>query len=67
VVLTIDLNCPYAKDNLNTKEFKDYAESLAAYLNSPEQMEILRDNPQLIQAYEDVLDVVELRFPDAPK
>jgi Fe-S-cluster containining protein len=67
VILTVDLNCPYISEKINTKEFKEYAEYLAAYLNSPEQLEILRDNPQIIQAYEDVLDVVELRLPDAPK
>lgn len=67
VILTVDLNCPYISEKINTREFKEYAEYLAAYLNSPEQLEILRDNPQIIQAYEDVLDVVELRLPDAPK
>ncbi|MFA5150039.1 MAG: YkgJ family cysteine cluster protein [Candidatus Omnitrophota bacterium] len=67
VILTIDLNCPYVNGKINTREFKEYAEYLAAYLNSSEQLEILKDNPQIIQAYEDVLDVVELRFPDAPK
>ena len=67
VILTVDLNCPYINEKINTKEFKEYAEYLAAYLNSPEQLEMLRDNPQIIQAYEDVLDVVELRLPDAPK
>jgi Fe-S-cluster containining protein len=67
VVLTIDLNCPYAKEKINSVEFKEYSEYLSAYLNSPEQLEILRDNPQIIQAYEDVLDVVELNLPDAPK
>ncbi|MBP7835931.1 MAG: YkgJ family cysteine cluster protein [Candidatus Omnitrophica bacterium] len=67
VILTVDLNCPYISEKINSREFKEYAEYLAAYLNSPEQLEILRDNPQIIQAYEDVLDVVELRLPDAPK
>ena len=69
VVLTVDLNCPYVQENMNKKEFKEYADYLAAYLNSPEQLEILTDNPQIIQAYEDVRDVIELKFPgpDAPK
>jgi len=69
VVLTVDLNCPYVQENINKKEFKEYAGYLAAYLNSPEQLEILTDNPQIIQAYEDVRDVIELKFPgpDAPK
>lgn len=63
VVLTVDLNCPYVKENLNKKEFKEYADYLAEYLNAPAQIKMLLDNPQLIQAYEDVLDVIELDFP----
>lgn len=59
-LLTVDLNCPYVKDKLNTPEFKEYTDYLATYLNSPSQLRILKDNPQILQAYEDVLDVVEL-------
>ncbi len=67
VVLTVDLNCPYAKENMNKKEFKEYVNYLSAYLDSPKQLEMLKDNPQIIQAYEDVLDVIELNLPDAFK
>ncbi len=69
VVLTVDLNCPYVKENINKKEFKEYVEYLSAYLNSSAQLKMLKDNPQIIQAYEDVLDVIELTEfpPDAPK
>ena len=62
--LTIDLNCPYASGMVNKKEFKDYVEYLTAYLNSPAQVELLKENPHILQAYEDVLDVVELKSPD---
>ncbi|MDO8661687.1 MAG: YkgJ family cysteine cluster protein [Candidatus Omnitrophota bacterium] len=67
VVLTVDLNCPYVKENMRKKEFKEYADYLSAYLNSPKQLEMLKDNPQIIQAYEDVLDLIELKLPDAPE
>ena len=67
VVLTVDLNCPYVKENMHKKEFKEYVSYLSVYLNSPAQLEMLKDNPQIIQAYEDVLDVIELKFPDAPE
>ncbi len=67
VVLTVDLNCPYVKENMSKKEFQEYVDYLSAYLNSPEQLEMLQDNPQIIQAYEDVLDVIELKLPDAPE
>lgn len=61
--LTIDLNCPYASEMVNKKEFKDYMEYLTAYLNSPTQVELLKENPHILQAYEDVLDIVELKKP----
>ncbi len=67
VVLTLDLNCPYVSENLKTEKFKEYASYLTADLNSPKQLEILKDNPQIIQAYEDVLDVIELQLPDLPR
>jgi len=62
VYLTVDLNCPYAKENLQTAKFKDYTEYLAAFLNQPAQLRILKDNPQIIQAYEEVLDILELNI-----
>jgi len=64
VILTVDLNCPYIQDNLKKQEFKEYAEYLTAYLNSPKQIKILKDNPQIIQAYEEVLDIIELKIPE---
>jgi len=64
IILTIDLNCPYAKEKLNSPEFKEYVVYLTEFLNSPVQMEILKDNPHILQAYEEVKDIVELNFPD---
>ena len=63
VLLTVDLNCPYARDQMHTKEFQDYAAYLASFLNAPAQKKLLHDNPQVIQAYEEVLSVVELEPP----
>lgn len=62
-ILTVDLNCPYVKENLNTKEFKQYSEYLSAFLNSPSQVRILKSNPQILQAYEEVMDILELNLP----
>ncbi len=64
VILTVDLNCPYVKEKMSTPEFKEYVEYLTAFLNSPTQLEILKDNPHILQAYEEVLEIVELNFPD---
>ena len=33
VILTVDLNCPYVKKNLNTPEFNEYTQYLADFLN----------------------------------
>ena len=67
VLLTVDLNCPYIKENLNTEELKQYTEYLAAFLNSSSQIKILQDNPHIIQAYQEALDVIELKCIDGPK
>ncbi|MDD4980498.1 MAG: YkgJ family cysteine cluster protein [Candidatus Omnitrophica bacterium] len=64
VILTLDLNCPYVREHLKDKEFKAYTDYLINFLNSPAQVEILKDNPQIIQAYEEVLDIIELGLPD---
>lgn len=64
VFLTVDLNCPYVKEKINQPEFKEYARYLTDYLNSPKQIRLLKDNPHFIQAYQDVLDVIELKMSD---
>ncbi len=62
VILTVDLNCPYIQKKIKDKEFKEYVEYLSACLNSPAQLSILKDNPHIIQAYEEVLDIMELKI-----
>lgn len=64
VILTLDLNCPYVAEHLKSDDFKRYTDHLVAYLNSPDQIRLLKDNPQVIQAYEEVLDIIELKLPD---
>ena len=63
VLLTVDLNCPYAASKIDSQEAKDYILYLASFLNSPKQLRMLKDNPQLIQAYEEVREVAELNLP----
>jgi len=60
VLLTVDLNCPYIRENIKSKEFREYLNYLAAFLNSPKQLKILKENPQILQAYEEVTDSVDL-------
>ena len=62
VLLTVDLNCPYARENISNSKFKECSEYLAEFLNSPAQLKILKENPQILQAYEDVKEVLELNI-----
>ena len=64
VFLALDLRCPFVKENLESQKFKEYIHYLTAFFNSPRTIEILKDNPQIIQAYEEVLDIIELDLPD---
>ncbi|MEW6101676.1 MAG: YkgJ family cysteine cluster protein [Candidatus Omnitrophota bacterium] len=67
VLLTVDLHCPYIKEKLNTPEFKEYVRHLALFLNSAKQKRTLKDNPQILAAYEEVLEIIELEGPDEIK
>jgi uncharacterized protein len=63
VLLTVDLNCPYVYEKIDTQEAKDYIIYLTDYLNSPKMLKLLKDNPQIIQAYEEVREIAELNLP----
>jgi Fe-S-cluster containining protein len=62
VFLTVDLNCPYAVETIDSQKMQDYITYLSTYLNSPKQLKIFKDNPQIIQAYEEVREVAELKL-----
>ncbi len=67
VLLTVDLNCPYVYEQINSQLAKDYIAYLTSYLNSAPLRRMLKDNPQIIQAYEEVREVAELGLPDETK
>ncbi len=67
VLLTVDLNCPYVYERINSQEAKEYIAYLTGYLNSRPLKTMLKDNPQIIQAYEEVREVAELGLPDEIK
>jgi len=67
VLLTVDLNCPYVYEKINSRQAKDYIVYLTNYLNSPEVLKMLKDNPQIIQAYEEVREIAEINLPDETK
>jgi Fe-S-cluster containining protein len=60
--LAVDLKCPFVKQRLETKEFKEYTKNLSGILNSPSLIKILKNNPQIIQAYPEALNLRELNF-----
>lgn len=60
IILTVDLNCQYICQKVNSQEFKNHVEYLTAFLNSAPQKKLLKDNPQLLQTYEEVKEIVEL-------
>ncbi|MDD3345249.1 MAG: YkgJ family cysteine cluster protein [Candidatus Omnitrophica bacterium] len=64
VLLTVDLNCPYVYERINSPEAKEYIAYLSGYLNSPDCLGKIKDNPQIIQAYEEVREVAEIKLPN---
>ncbi|MFA5144830.1 MAG: YkgJ family cysteine cluster protein [Candidatus Omnitrophota bacterium] len=62
VLLTVDLNCPYVNEKMSTPEMDEYINYLTAHLNSKQQLTMLKNNPQITQAYEDVQDILELEI-----
>jgi Fe-S-cluster containining protein len=60
VFLAVDLRCPFVKESLESQEFKEYIRYLTSFFNSPRRIKILKNNPQIIQIYEDVLNLAEL-------
>lgn len=62
VLLTVDLNCPYVYEKINNQEAKEYIIYLTGLLNSPKMLKLFKDNPQIIQAYEEVREVAEINL-----
>jgi Fe-S-cluster containining protein len=60
VFLAMDLNCAFIKENLKTPGFKDYTQSLTNLIKNPGFLNLLKDNPHLIQNYEGVLALAVL-------
>ncbi len=60
IFLAVDLGCPYARDNFNTKEFKEFSQYLAGFFSKPGQCDLLKNNPQIIQVYAGAEDLREL-------
>lgn len=61
IFLAVDLGCAFIKKNLHGQEFKKYVRFLGEFLNNASELDRLRNNPQIIQTYEDALDLWELK------
>ena len=61
VFLALDLNCAFVRENSNDRQFKEYARSLAELVQSKDYIDKLKNNPLLIQEYEGVMDLIELK------
>jgi Fe-S-cluster containining protein len=62
VFLACDLRCPFVEENLEKEEFKEHSRYLSELLNTPAYLRLLRDNPQIIQEYEGLMDLSEIRI-----
>jgi Fe-S-cluster containining protein len=49
--LAVDLKCPFIKDKLNKKEFKEYLNYLISFLGLPVIAFALKQNPQIFHDY----------------
>ena len=51
VFLSVDMNCPFAREHSGDDAFKEYVSYLAEYLNSAPLLELLRAEKRLLQSY----------------
>ena len=62
VFLAVDLKCPFVRENRDKPVFKEYVHYLTDLFNNPDLLKSLRNNPQIIQAYDEVQDIAKLKI-----
>jgi len=60
VFIAADLNCPFIKERFSTEEFRQYVQYLGDLFSA--NQELLKNNPQLIQSYKEVQDLIEIEL-----
>jgi len=60
IFLAADLRCPFVQKNLENSEFKLYFRYLTDFFNSQGGTALLKNNPQLIQTYPEVSNLLKL-------
>jgi Fe-S-cluster containining protein len=62
IFLAVDLRCPFAQENLKNPKYKKYIQYLTDLFNGSSVIQILKNNPQIIQTYPEVLNLKKLNF-----
>ena len=62
IFLALGLRCPFVKENLESQKFKEYIRYLTDFFNKPRIIKILKNNPQIIQAYGGIINLAELKL-----
>jgi hypothetical protein len=58
----VDLRCPFIKKMAHLEDYKQYVHYLTEFFNTPDILNTLKKNPQVIQTYEDALDIFQLKL-----
>lgn len=61
IFLSADLHCPYLESQGKSQEILEYAQYLHNFFSSDPGKKMLENNLHLVQPYEDVLDIIEVR------
>lgn len=62
VYLSVDLKCPYISKAASLDSYNRYVQDLLAFFDDQDTLDVLKKNPQILQTYEDALDVFELKL-----
>jgi Fe-S-cluster containining protein len=62
VYVSVDLKCPYIREGAALDAYKNYVSCLSEFFAQPAVIETIKKNPQIIQSYEEVLDIAELKL-----
>ena len=60
IFLSIDLKCPFLKDKLDNKEYKDYVNYLISFLSLPAISFAIKQNPQIFTDYSEEENIKNL-------
>jgi Fe-S-cluster containining protein len=62
VYLAVDLQCPYIREAAALDAYKDYVSYLSEFFSDADVLQAVKNNPQIIQSYEEVLDIAQLKL-----